>query len=267
MTTTTALHSLRRVFHDGFSAQDIAEPLASYDGTARAKDVAESMQRKGYEVSGVRRDGSVVGFVERADLSDADCSDHLQAFADDNQVPHDAPLSDTIIALGVSKRVFVTMLGNVGGIITRTDVQKAPVRMWLFGMITLLEMRFSHLIEAVCPDDSWTAHLTETRLQKAHSLLAERTRRKQHVKLLDCLQLSDKGQVIAKNEKIRSLTRFESRRKLEKAFKDVERLRNNLAHSQDIISNDWETIFWLAENLDRVLEPSPQLRELLEQTD
>ena len=64
------------------------------------------------------------------------------------------------------------------------------------------------------------------------------------------LQFSDKAQVIAQNEAIRSLTRFSSRRQVEKACRALEALRNNLAHSQDIVSCDWETIVILATDLD-----------------
>jgi hypothetical protein len=36
--------------------------------------------------------------------------------------------------------------------------------------------------------------------------------------------------------------------------KQLEKLRNNLAHAQDIISNDWDTIVALAEQVDSVLD-------------
>ena len=49
---------------------------------------------------------------------------------------------------------------------------------------------------------------------------------------------------------------------IEQAFKGLERLRNNLAHSQDIISSDWEIIVQLSENLDQVLEGPPGLADL-----
>ena len=123
-----------------------------------------------------------------------------------------------------------------------SDLQKPPVRMWLFGMITLLEMRTTRLIELKCPGDSWKQYLSESRLQKAEALLEERKRRNQNLELIDCLQISDKGQIIARNEEIRRLTRMQSRRQTEQAIKMLESLRNNLAHSQDIISCDWETI-------------------------
>ena len=38
-------------------------------------------------------------------------------------------------------RASVTILDSVFGIITPADLQKAPVRMWLFGIMTLIEVR------------------------------------------------------------------------------------------------------------------------------
>jgi hypothetical protein len=79
--------------------------------------------------------------------------------------------------------------------------------------------------------------------------------------LLDCLQFSDKGQIIARNEEIRGLTQFQSRRQVEQIVKQLERLRNNLAHAQDIIATDWDTIVLLAENLDDILLGPAGLRQ------
>jgi hypothetical protein len=118
--------------------------------------------------------------------------------------------------------------------------------MWLFGIVTLIEMRCSELIERHCPGDSWQTFLSETRLQKARALLDER-RRNQTPALVDCLQFSDKGQIIARNEDIRSHTVFGSRRQAEQAVKQLEQLRNNLAHAQDFVTADWPTVVQLCD--------------------
>lgn len=60
---------------------------------------------------------------------------------------------------------------------------------------------------------------------------------------------------------MRDLTQFKSRKQIEDAFKGVERLRNNLAHAQDIRS-DWDMIVLLAENLERIVEGSQGFWEL-----
>ena len=93
-----------------------------------------------------------------------------------------------------------------------------------------------------------------SRIEKARALLNERRRRLQELSLLDCLQLSDKTQIVARHPPLRNLTRFSSRRSMEEATKRLEKLRNNLTHSQDIVSSDWEAIVSLAENLDDILE-------------
>jgi hypothetical protein len=126
--------------------------------------------------------------------------------------------------------------------------------MWLFGLITLIEMHFLTLIEQHFEDDSWQGYLSNSRLEKARALQVERTRRKQDPRLLDCLQFSDKAQIVVRDEILRKQVGFASRRRGVEAIKSLEKLRNNLAHAQDIISFDWETIVALAENLESVIQ-------------
>jgi hypothetical protein len=149
--------------------------------------------------------------------------------------------------------LLVEALGQVVGVVRRQDVQKPAGRMWLFGMITLIEMRLGRLIERGCPDDAWKPHISEGRVQKAQDLFNDRRLRNEHITLADCLQFADKAQIVARNESLRARTRFTSKRQLEDAAKRLERLRNNLAHSQDVITENWETIVTLTENLEFVL--------------
>ncbi len=251
--------SLRRVFHEGFCARDVAEPLVSFDADAPADTVRAFMAERKYEIVGIRERGLVVGYVEQAALEDGACSAFLRRLDDARVMLDSTPLVDVVLGLSEARRLFVSVLGGVSGIITRSDLQKPPVRMWLFGMVTLIEMRFARLIEAYCPDGQWKEFLSEGRIAKAESLLAERARRNQELDLLDCLQFSDKTQIIARNPELRGLTRFESRRQIEQFAKQLEQLRNNLAHAQDIVTTDWETIVLLAANLDRVLLGPPGL--------
>ena len=48
-------------------------------------------------------------------------------------------------------------------------------------------------------------------------------------------------------EDIRKQTIFASRSQAEAAVKNLEKLRNNLAHAQDILATDWDTILQLCE--------------------
>jgi hypothetical protein len=128
--------------------------------------------------------------------------------------------------------------------------------MWLFGLVTIAELRVTGLINELYPDGEWQRFLSPGRLQKSLELQQQRRCRGQHPSLLNCLQFGDKSRIVACDHTLRQRTRFESRRQVEKFVEALRDLRNNLAHSQDIIS-DWEVIYELAANLHRiVLGPS-----------
>lgn len=258
---SATVHSLRKVFQEGFVVHDIAEPLVSFDDWTSAEKIRALMEAKRFEVVGVRKGGRVEGYVELEDLGSGLCADYAKSFEEAHVILDSTSLADLVLRLKGQRRLFVSILGRVGGIVSRTDLQKPPVRMWLFGMVTLIEMRFTRMIERFCPDESWRSCLSDARMRKAEELLAERQRRNQQIDLLDCVQFSDKGQILARTQHLRDLTQFESRRQIEDVFKRIERLRNNLAHSQDIITSDWDIIVQLSENLDRVLEGPPGLGE------
>lgn len=256
MTTTVASQQrLRRVFTENFSAADIAEPLASFDASTAAAEVLEAMTRRAYKVAGIRKDGTICGYVRLEELAGETCRDAVHTFEDGDVVPDSASIPELVMQLNDRSWLFVSVLGQVGGIVTKTDLLKPPVRMWLFGMITIIEMELTRLIESAYPDDSWRQYLSEGRMQKAEALLEERKRRNQDLDLLDCLQFSDRGQIVLRNEALRTRAGFVSRSRGEQTVKELEALRNNLAHSQDIIACDWEIIVKLIEHLDKFLGP------------
>ncbi|MFZ1934884.1 MAG: hypothetical protein WCB27_02385 [Thermoguttaceae bacterium] len=260
---SSTLESLRRVFTEGFVARDIAEPLVSFDASIAAAEVLALVENRNFDVVGVRKEGTVIGYVERTDLCVATCGENVRPINGATMISETASMADVVLGLVDSPRLFVKFLGTVGGIITMSDLQKPPVRMWAFGMITLIEMRVSRLIELKCKGDSWKQYLSESRLQKAEALMEERRRRNQDIELIDCLQISDKGQIIARNEDIRRMTRMQSRRQAEQTIKMLESLRNNLAHSQDIISCDWETIVVLCRDMERVISGTEEVQQAL----
>jgi hypothetical protein len=225
----STVENLRRVFTHGLAARDIAEPLVSFDAATATSEALAVMEFRSFDVVGVRKDGIVVGYAERDDLCGATCGERVRAI--ESPASDATSLAEVVLGLAQSPRLFVRVFGAVGGIITMSDLQKPPVRMWLFGMVTLMEMRATRLIQLTCQTESWKGLLSESRLQKAEALLEERKRRNQDLELIDCLQISDKGQILAKHEELRRLTRMQSRRQTEQTIKMLESLRNNLAHS------------------------------------
>ena len=244
---------MKKLFNEGFTARDIAEPLLSFDADKPAKYVREFMSDNNLGVIGVRNGGVVTGYVEPDDLADGSCGDYEHRCDEGTVLNQASSYRDVIDCLDRSKYCFVSVLGNVGSVITRSDIQKPPVRMWLFGMISIIEMFVSRTLKEKYKDSSWQDELSANRLSKAKNLQKERIRRNQHADLLDCLQLSDKAQILMKDPNIRADVGYESKRAAEQSLRDFESLRNNLAHAQDIVTYDWDAIVTVSQRLSRIM--------------
>ena len=251
---------LLRRFREVFTAGDIAEPLLSFDTDAPARDSARIMKARHLKIAGIRVDGVVQAYVRLADIAVGDVGDgdrggaapsgrQLQHIAADQVLAINAPLMDVVGILTRHDQCFVSVFDSVVGLIERDAVNKPPVRMWLFGAITLYEMGLLTLIEKIYPDGSWQGILPAGRLEKARELQRERQRRNQHCELIDCLQLADKAMLTLEYPPARDALGLPSKRAAKALIKDLESLRNHLAHAQDIVSHDWVQIIRLAHRM------------------
>jgi len=245
-------HALRQ-FMRAFSARDIAEPIASFDTDTAALKAREIMESNGWIVAGLRRAGRIDGYVRCEDLVSGVCGDHHRTFSRGQIVTADASLSEVIFVLTRYTGCYVDMIGDVAGVILREHVQKPIVRMWLFGMITIIEMSVTQRLAEVYPDEQWRELITPGRLQKAETLRDERSRRGTPQKLVDCLQLSDKIQILIKDDAQLAWIGFDSRRVAKGVAKEFESLRNNLAHAQDIVATDWPQIARMTQRIEVLL--------------
>jgi hypothetical protein len=232
---------------------DLASPLLSFDAERDSPSVAGILDSVGTPIAGVRTAGLVNGWIDREDLEGGRCVDHMRPFEQGQVLDEDDGLQKVLEVLDAHALAFVATLGTVDAVVRREDIQKPPARMWLFGMITLIEMQFGRWIEEKHPNESWRRFLSPARLAKARELRAERRRRGQHPELLDCLQLADKLDIVVHDDDALREMRFSSRRQAKQAAKELQSLRNNLAHTQDIVSHDWPMVVRLARRTDRIV--------------
>lgn len=240
----------RRMFMELFTARDIAESLYSFDLDSDCDTVSKVMQRHQQDVASIRINGTVQGYVRFIDLGKGACANGLRHFTIDQVITGDATLSDVIHVLTRHDYCFISLLGEVVGVICRDDINKPMVRMWLFGLITMIEMRVVQLIQTKYPESSWQSTLSEERLAKARSMQQERQRRNQHCMLIDCLQLSDKARVAIEHPELLEALGFDSKRTAKRVIKSLESLRNNLSHAQDIVMHDWAQIARLSQRME-----------------
>ena len=124
---------LRRLFEQAITIREIAEPLVSFDSDRDAEAIRVFMDARNFDVVGLREGGRVVGYVRRKDLKQGPVQGCLTPFRDGEVLAESEPLSAAIQALTVRSELFITVLGQVGGIVTKGDLQKAPVRVGCLG--------------------------------------------------------------------------------------------------------------------------------------
>ena len=244
---------LKALFLSGFTVMDIAEMLVSFDRDAEAATVRERLDAYGYGVAGVRSQGAMAGFVLIEELAEGGLGTFLHPFQQELMLDASASLATTIQALDRQPFMLVELLGQPAAIVTRSDLQKPAVRMWLFSMVTVLEMNLQRTIDLLFPNDQWTEALSPGRRRKAEALQQERLRRKQPCTLAECLQFSDKARILTKDSRLMRKLGFASKRDADRNIKEMERLRNHLAHSQDIVTHDWQTMVDLSSRVEGLL--------------
>ncbi len=133
--------------------------------------------------------------------------------------------------------------------IRREDFGTPIARMWLFGILSAIELDIRWHIARALPDEQWTTLLSGERLGHARALMAERQRRGQSCELLSCVQLCDELRIITASPELLARTGFQSARAARRVFSGLEALRNNLAHGQPIGEEMWTTIARITDHL------------------
>jgi len=248
-----------RLFLQAFIAMDIAEPLQSYDENRSTAEVREFMILQSVEVIGVSVDGVISGYLLQSDEGAGKCRENMRTFVRDQVVEVTAPLTEIVQILTRHKNCFLSLHGSVVAVVTRGDIQKPIGRMWLFGMITIIEMNLTERLANAWPGEAWTGLISAGRLEKAKKLMDERHRRGQHCNLEDCLQFSDKAQILMQLPDQLADFGFKTKTAAKKTIKELESLRNNLAHSQDIVTHDWAGIARMSRSLQELVNTPTKL--------
>ena len=242
-----------RVFERAFTARDIAQPLISFDSHRSPDEVGEEMKLARVEVAGVSKGRSLRGFVEAHKLRGETCEACCREFAPSQVLSGRSSLTDVIEVLTRHDWCFVSILGTVAGVISRLDMHKPAARMWLFGIITVVEQEFTEMVRQQWPDESWSGLLSAQRLEKARQLRAERERRKERCHLLECLQLGDKIDILMSEPELLARLDIPTPSAARRAARSIESLRNSLAHSQAFVKRDWPQVVRLARRVHHVL--------------
>ncbi len=159
------------------------------------------------------------------------------------ELPIDAGMAEAVLAVAEHQHVMFT--GRQGQL-DRQSLNAMLFRSWLFGILTFLEIRSRDLIRR---DPDWREVISEGRLEKAREIKDERARRGRVIETVDALQFGDLGWLAIRYDGWYEYFGVESKKQAKKLVKQLESLRNALAHSQDIVAHDWETVVAVARSV------------------
>jgi hypothetical protein len=240
-----------RLFTTAFSARDILEVLPVFDSRMIKSSFINELSSHNSGAVGVREKGHIRSYMLDEEIRSGQII--IRTIEKQQQVSLDTTLATVIHILTRFSCCFVTINDEPVGVITRNDIEKPVVRMWLFGIIILIEMLLTKDIRFRWENEEWVGFLSEGRIEKAKELQKMRDERGTKADLLDCLQFSDKLQIALNEPDFQEASGFLSNKAARRAIKDLEALRNNLAHGQDITSQDWPPIARLAKRIQEML--------------
>jgi hypothetical protein len=256
----TRVREIRAMFENDVTVRSIYEPLRACISSSDAAEMAQLLDERGFDVAGVKDvDGQapITRFVTAEALRNGGIvDDHAVAIAAGDLLADATPLAKIFSILAIRQYSFVLADAVVAGIVTRADLNKPPARIYLFGLVSLIEM---HLVFWIRREfgGTWKQHLTAPRIEAATKLFELRREKRQELDLCECLQICDKADLIVSQEKLRALFGIESKKTGRKTFARIQTLRDLLAHGQATLTEGgtWEDVInvvaWMEQALDK----------------
>lgn len=223
------------------------------------------LDQRGFDVAGVQNapNGPVIGYVACENLIEGRVIDHVIPLGDEDLISDATPVGEVLTVFRRKQRAFVVAGAGVRGIITRADLNKPPVRVYLFGLISLLEMHLRFWARRAYAGETWKKKLSQGRLDAANRLQNERRKRKTEISLLDCLQLCDVSELVVSIADLRNKLELSSKTKAERFLEKAESLRNRLAHSQQDLmeGTSWDELLDIVQTTEALVNKSDEYVE------
>ena len=208
----------------------------------------------------VDKNQNKIGYIIHQELIDGEISNYVRQFEPQILISDSTPISDLLDILYEKEYVYVLEKNSIEGIVTRADINKPIVRIYLFGIISLFELHLNYWINKNNAENEWLKKLTENRIIAAQEIYKQRKGNNSQLTILECIQICDKKSILLKTETF--LESFEySKTRFKDLLENSESIRNELAHSQNsIIANlNWKEFVSTISELKEFLNKSEKI--------
>lgn len=237
----TSFAELQDIFIENITTKYIFEPLACCKITDNIYEVKRTLKQRDFDTLGVvDENDQKLGYVVQENLGENTIENYIEKFDIAIVISESTPLSELFEILLDKEYVYVLSKNSVDGIVTRADINKPIVRIYIFGLISLFELHLNFWITENYDEESWKEILNPARIVLAAKIYKERKGNNVQLTLLECIQICDKREILRTTDKFINDFKF-SKSAFKKLLENVEKIRNELAHSQtSIIANlEW----------------------------
>jgi len=210
----------------GLHVLHITTPNPQTCAVSNTVEVVRANERfRGFDHIPVVNDtGRMVGVLALDGNTRGPVRDAMRPLDDTMIVSSDQPLMQFLPTLAEHPYRLVVRGTRIGGIVTRSDVLKLPVRLLSFTLVTHLEMIMANLIRAKHPnDDEWVILLSTGRREGVDKKFAAVQESKLDPSRLEFTDFCDKRDLVVKL--------YEMDAQFKRDLKDIENLRNAVAHA------------------------------------
>lgn len=230
--------SLKKIFIDSVTTKNICEPLLSCEMGMFSTDIREMLSDRDFDSAGVIDENKkVVGYVLTNELGDGVISDYVKEIERDSVISDSTPIPVLINELSRNEYLYVNFGRDILYIVTKSDLNKPPIRIFIFGIISLFEIHLNYWVGECYKDNEVIRDIIgKIRFDKANDFYknAKLNNENEDVSLVGYLQLADKKKLLCRLNKF--CDDFDvSKKKMKRIIELTEKVRNNIAHSQSSI--------------------------------
>jgi len=223
------------------------------------------MDTKNYDIMPVKEDDRFIGYIERSLLEKMkQIGLAMQVIKFDIIVSSNTSIDKVINLFQKSRFFFVNRANDLVGLVTYADLDKIPVRIWLFILISKFEILLLQLIKKFYKKSLWLNELTPLRRRKITDLLNEKRKHDIDVSLEDCLNLGDLIELLERDGGLRSFVGYETRNSCSQEMSGLDHLRNNVVHPSNSLVNSYDGVKKLNERIGRLQQAMKRVESALE---
>jgi hypothetical protein len=248
------LDQLRKLTEREILVRHIATyDLYAPDPQEDAASVRQQMDDRKIDVAPLKEHPDYHRYIDAKELSNGQCRKYAHLIDVTMIVAETLPVADLFETLQKQPFLFVLQGRSIVGIVTKADLQRVPVRILMFGLITLLEMNLRESIRQYYGDNGWDHLLNEKRLGDAKKLQNTRIIKDASIGLFECTQLCDLKEIIARGPLLQEIFTGLSKKQFQNHLERIEEYRNDLAHAQVL---DIDLLFYIFSEIKKFLKAS-----------